>query len=180
MPLPHNPSRPSGLRMRADAQPSSWEARWGAVYPYNGAMDSAAIERRLQAFFEEDPRGAVAVYLFGSVARGEARDDSDVDVGILFDSAPPARLDSPPQQIEGQLEHVLRSPVQVVVLNRAPADLVHRVLRDGRLVLDRDRATRIRFEVRARNEYFDLEPIRRLYRGFPTPARAESPTESCT
>jgi predicted nucleotidyltransferase len=136
-------------------------------------MDTSAIEDRLRAFFEEDPRGAVAVYLFGSVARGEARDGSDVDLGILFDSAPPPRLDSPPLQIEGQLERELRSPVQVVTLNRAPADLVHRVLRDGRLVLDRDRSARIRFEVRARNEYFDLEPIRRIYRRWPSPVRAE-------
>jgi uncharacterized protein YutE (UPF0331/DUF86 family) len=46
--------------------------------------------------------------------------------------------------------------IQVVVLIRAPADLVHRVLRDGHLVLDP--AARIRFEVQRRNEYFDLAP----------------------
>jgi hypothetical protein len=39
-----------------------------------------------------------------------------------------------------------------------------RVLRDGVIVLDRDRAARLRFEVQSRNEYFDLEPIRRAYR----------------
>jgi hypothetical protein len=60
--------------------------------------------------------------------------------------------------------------VQVVALNRASADLVHRVLRDGRLVLDRDRSARIRFEVRSRNQYFDMAPIRRLYRRYPAPA----------
>ena len=58
-------------------------------------------------------------------------------------------------------------PVEVVVLNTAPADLVHRVLRDGILVLDRDRPARIRFEVQSRNEYFDLAPLRRLYRRLP-------------
>jgi hypothetical protein len=57
--------------------------------------------------------------------------------------------------------------VQVVALNRAPADLVHRVLRDGHIVLDADRAARLRFEVHKRNEYFDLAPIRRLYRRLP-------------
>jgi len=51
-----------------------------------------------------------------------------------------------------------------VVLNRAPVDLVHRVLRDGILLLDRDPSGRIRFEVRARNEYFDLLPHLRRYR----------------
>jgi len=52
----------------------------------------------------------------------------------------------------------------LIVLNRAPTDLVHRVLRDGRLLLDRDPSKRIRFEVRKRNEYFDLEPALRRYR----------------
>ncbi|MEO8182524.1 MAG: hypothetical protein ABI895_27115 [Deltaproteobacteria bacterium] len=36
-------------------------------------------------------------------------------------------------------------------MNLAPADLVHRILRDQRLLLDRDPALRIRFEVAARN-----------------------------
>ena len=69
--------------------------------------------------------------------------------------------------LEGDLERALGGPVQVVALNRAPPDLVHRVLRDGRLILDRDPAARIRFEVRSRNEFFDLAPIRRLYRRYP-------------
>jgi len=71
------------------------------------------------------------------------------------------------RDIEDVVEKGLRIPVEAVVLNRAPADLVHRVLRDGILVLDRDRASRLRFEVRARNEYFDLAPLRRLYRRVP-------------
>jgi len=130
-------------------------------------VDSAAVEARLKAYFEEDPRGAMAVYLFGSVARGDAGPGSDVDVGILFAAEPPATLGAPQFALEADLERLLGRPVQVVPLNRASADLVHRVLRDGRLVLDRDRAARIRFEVRSRNEYFDMAPIRRLYRRYP-------------
>jgi len=141
---------------------------------YHEAVDAAVVEARLKAFFEDDPRGAVAVYLFGSVARGEAGLESDVDVGILFAEDPPATLGAPQFAIEAALERRLGSPVQVVALNRAPADLVHRVLRDGRLVLDRNRVARIRFEVRSRNEYFDLAPIRRLYRRYPAPATASA------
>jgi predicted nucleotidyltransferase len=133
-------------------------------------MDATSIEALLKAFFEDGPRGALAVYLYGSVARGQARPDSDVDIGVLFAADPPATLEAPQFAIEAALERLLGSPVQVVGLNRAPADLVHRILRDGRLVLDRDRAARIRFEVRSRNEYFDMAPIRRLYRRYPAPA----------
>jgi hypothetical protein len=54
--------------------------------------------------------------------------------------------------------------VDLLVLNRAPVDLIHRVLRDGILLHDRHPAARIRFEVKARNEYFDLLPYLRQYR----------------
>jgi predicted nucleotidyltransferase len=137
-------------------------------------VDAAAVEARLRAFFEDDARGAVAAYLFGSVARGDAGPESDIDVGILFAANPPATLGAPQFAIETALERLLGRPVQVVALNRVSADLVHRVLRDGRLVLDRDRADRLRFEVRSRNEYFDLAPIRRLYRRYPAPATASA------
>ncbi len=134
---------------------------------YHEAVDVAAAEARLKAYFEDDPCGAVAVYLFGCVARGLARPTSDVNVGVLFAVEPPATLDAPQFALEGDLERLLGRSVQVVALNRASADVVHRVLRDGRLILDRDRSARIRFEVRSRNEYFDMEPIRRMYRRHP-------------
>jgi hypothetical protein len=51
-----------------------------------------------------------------------------------------------------------------VILNDASPDLVHRVLRDGLLAFESDRSARIRFEVHARNEYFDLLPVLNDYR----------------
>jgi predicted nucleotidyltransferase len=125
------------------------------------------IESTLRDFFAAEPRGAIAAYLFGSVARGEARPDSDVDVGVLFEAAVPPTLDAPQFRLEAELERRLGRRVQVIALNRASADLVHRVLRDGRIVLDRDRAARICFEVHSRNQYFDMAPIRCLYRRQP-------------
>lgn len=119
---------------------------------------------QIASFFEEDSRGAVAVYVFGSVARGDATPTSDVDVAVLFETMPTATISGPVLALEGELERRLRRPVDLVALNSASADLIHRVLRDGVLILDRDRGRRIKFEVAKRNEYFDLEPIRRAYR----------------
>lgn len=108
--------------------------------------------------------GIDAVYLFGSSARGTARPDSDVDVAVLFDHRPKPRLDGPRFELEGDLERALGHAVDLVVLNEAPVDLRARVLRDGKLVLERDRSARIAFEVRTRNEAFDLEPVLARYR----------------
>jgi predicted nucleotidyltransferase len=108
--------------------------------------------------------GVAAVYVFGSVARGTAGIDSDIDVAVLFDAAPVPRLDGPRFTFEGDLERVLRRPVDLVVLNDAPVDLRSRVLRDGVLLVDRNRSARIAFEVRTRNEAFDLAPVLAAYR----------------
>jgi uncharacterized protein len=123
------------------------------------------LERRIVGFFDrvQDPEVS-AVYLFGSQARGDARSDSDVDLGILYRVAPPHTFAAQPYALEGELEGQLGRPVQVIVLNQAPVDLRIRVLRDGRLLVDRDRSTRIRFEVETRREWFDFEPILKQYR----------------
>lgn len=110
------------------------------------------------------PADVVAVYLFGSVARGTASPSSDLDLGVLLQARPASTLAGRRLDYEGALERTLGCAVQLVILNNAPPDLVHRVLSDGRLLLERDRAARIRFEVRARNEYFDLQPLLARYR----------------
>ena len=92
-------------------------------------------------------------------------------MAVLYATAPPATLEGLPLDLAGRIEHLVKRPVQVIVLNTAPVDLVHRVLRNGVLLLDRDPSARIRFEVRARNEFFDLQPIRDRYRRRAVPAR---------
>ncbi len=116
-----------------------------------------------QSLAGADP-GLVCAYLFGSTARGVARPGSDLDVAALFASDPPHTLAGLTLDLADDLSAATGRPVDLVVLNRAPVDLVHRVLRDGILLLDRDRSARIRFEIRARNEYFDLLPYLQRYR----------------
>lgn len=123
----------------------------------------SAFEQQIADVCAAQP-GVVAVYLFGSTARGAATASSDVDVAALFDRTPAHRLNGAKFALEGALERSLGHAVDLTVLNDAPVDLRTRVLRDGRLLLDRDRAARIAFEVRTRNEAFDLEPVLSQYR----------------
>jgi predicted nucleotidyltransferase len=131
-------------------------------------MSAAPVDRavlqQLQAFFSRDHSGIVCVYVYGSVARGEAHGASDIDVAVLYAQEPPATLDGLGLELGYTLEQLLGGPVDLVILNRAPLDLIHRVLRDGVLVYDGDPSSRIRFEVQARNAYFDLLPYLRQYR----------------
>lgn len=110
------------------------------------------------------PEAVVAVYLFGSIARGTASSSSDVDLGVLLHAPPDATLEGRGLDYEAELERAMGRPVQIVILNDAPPDLAYRVLCDGVVVLERDRAARLRFEVRTRNLYFDLLPVLTRYR----------------
>lgn len=132
-------------------------------------MTSDEIAAALEAYFAEHPGDAAAVYLFGSTARGTRGTGSDVDIGVLLDEDPPRTLEGLGFDLQDELERRLGLPVQVVILNRASADLVHRVLRDGRLLLERDRSHRVRFEVAKRAEYFDLLPVLHEYRRLGPP-----------
>ena len=127
-------------------------------------MDDDTMIEQLRRFFQSRPENIACVYLFGSVARGDARADSDLDVGVVLVEDAPRTLEHSGVRLTGELEQAFGRRVDVVILNSAPADLVHRIFSDGILVLERDRAARVRFEVRRRNEYFDLRPILDRYR----------------
>ncbi len=67
-------------------------------------MDTMDALAKLRSRLTPVPRGVLAVYLFGSVARGSARPTSDVDVAVLYDVAPPATLDGLGFELAAQLE----------------------------------------------------------------------------
>lgn len=113
------------------------------------------------------PENIAAAWLFGSHAVGRARADSDVDVAVLFVQDPPRTLDGLGLDIAGDLEEVLDRPVDLVVLNRVPIDLVRVVMSTGVLLYERERASRVAFEVWARAQYFDLKPFLDRYREPP-------------
>ena len=107
-----------------------------------------------------EEEGIAAAWLFGSVVRGTARPDSDVDIGILYREDPPRTLAGIERvyNLEQELTEVTDLPIQIVNLNHAPVDLIIRVLRDGKLLLGHDSLRRVDFEVRSRNEFWDFEP----------------------
>ncbi len=106
-----------------------------------------------------------AAYVYGSVAQGRARSDSDIDIGVLLGRRLPAahalryRL-----KLAGELGAALhRNDVQVVILNDAPPLLAQRALSRGVLVYQRSRAARVRFHVATARRYEDMVPTMERY-----------------
>lgn len=135
------------------------------------SMDATSSVERLRRVFKGRERGVAAVYLFGSVARSESRPGSDLDVAVLLEPAPErGTYESLRLDLRAELESELGQEIDFVVLNHAPPDLAHRVLRDAVLVIEPDPSARVHFEVRARNEYWDLKPYLDEYRRAPAAA----------
>ena len=128
------------------------------------AMDDESTLLAVKQYFAKPAEKLIVAYVFGSVARHTSRPTSDVDIAILYATPPSPSVSGPTAKMQAELEELLGRPVQLVVLNEAPIDLVHRVLRDGEIVYESDRRARIGFEVAARRQQLDLLPILRRYR----------------
>lgn len=109
-------------------------------------MDDAEVVERLAVVGEVlRGHGALFAYLFGSRARGTARDDSDLDVAAYFGS------EKPPQSFDV----LLPSALDLLVLDAAPLELRGRVSLEGRLLFAVDDAARVTWEATTRKIYFD-------------------------
>jgi predicted nucleotidyltransferase len=106
-------------------------------------------------------RDIEAAWVFGSVASGRARPDSDIDIAVLLNRR--VRLSrrlAYRLRLMADLGAALRRPdVDVVILNSAPPLLAHRVLCRGRLVFERSKTARVRYQVETARQYFDLVPV---------------------
>lgn len=125
---------------------------------------TVAVLDGIREVFAARSENVAAVYLFGSVARGDDRADSDVDVGVLFVDPPPRTLDGIPMELEAALRARLGRPVDLLVLDRADLDLAHRVRLEGILVLEPRPERRVLWEVDSRRRFLDLQPHLRRYR----------------
>lgn len=122
-----------------------------------------SIEQRIRQALASEP--IEIAYMFGSQARGDAGPLSDVDVAVLAcNDVPPDDYTALQLRLMTNLMRALqRDDVEVVVLNRAPILLQHRVIRDGRVLLCRDELLRSRYEARVLVRYFDSRHLENLY-----------------
>jgi predicted nucleotidyltransferase len=98
-----------------------------------------------------------ALYVFGSQSSGQARPDSDVDLGVLYRQRQPLAATL---TLEQQIEEIIGQHVDVVDLARASAFLALDVVR-GERVFCRDSTETDRFELYVLRRAGDLLPFER-------------------
>jgi len=97
--------------------------------------------------------GVVAVYLFGSYAKGEQTPMSDVDIAVI--------LDKPTPESEADVGSMATPEIDVVLFHRLPLHVKFEVFKHGKelFVRDEERLAEIKLEVM--REYLDTSPMYR-------------------
>jgi len=106
----------------------------------------------------------VAVYIYGSMAGGTYREDSDLDIGVLLDDAfreEPLYLARLAREIK--LGCNIDRSGDVQILNHCSLRFLHQALRNGEFILSRDERKRGEFESTALCGYIDFKPFYREY-----------------
>lgn len=95
------------------------------------------LEESISVYFR-DKKEVIAVYLFGSQAKGKARPLSDIDVGILLDKNDRDFLKQRRKDYTVELGRALRKDIHPMILNLAGEELLKQIFSKGRCILIND------------------------------------------
>ena len=125
------------------------------------------LQETIAAYFQANPSGIIAVYIFGSQASGTCNRSSDVDIAVLFDRSDPDFMHGRLEQILVELSKPLRKDVHPVIMNSAGEALLKQIFSKGRclLVNDSRRLAEFKMTAYARIAGFDYY-LKRLQTGF--------------
>ena len=113
---------------------------------------------RLVAQFAAEQPAVLAAYLFGSAVQNRLAEESDVDIGLIFETSPDVlRL----LDLQADLTTLLKRQSDLVSLNQASPILAMQVLKHGELIFERSERAVREFQVRTLFAYFDLKQVRR-------------------
>ena len=93
----------------------------------------------------------IAIYLFGSHAKGEATPLSDVDIAVI--------LDNPNPESEADIGSLISPEIDVVLFHRLPLHIKHEVFRYGKELFVRNEEKLLDIKLRTLREYLDTASI---------------------
>jgi uncharacterized protein len=96
-----------------------------------------SIDQKIADYFK-DKDDVVAVYLFGSYARGKQKPFSDIDIGLIFKTSEKQKNSEVFDKYHADLSRMLRRDPHLVMMNTAPEELLKQVFTKGKCLLVRD------------------------------------------
>jgi predicted nucleotidyltransferase len=109
--------------------------------------------------------GISLVVLFGSHAKGAARPESDLDLGVLVDEYP-VEPERELALIRDLVQALRRADLDLTILNHANPSLCYQAARDGLPLYEREPGAFARFRFRAWKRFIDTARFRRLQQTY--------------
>ena len=122
--------------------------------------------RRLIKDYLQNRKEIIFAYIFGSFVNAD--DFRDIDVAVYIDSPDLTKdFEKYPygyeSKILGELAGILHSDkIDLVLLNKSPLLITHRIVNTGELLFDKAKYRRINFENSVRKEFIDHEYFRKI------------------
>jgi len=118
------------------------------------------IESELYRFSEIE-----FAYLFGSVLKRDLAKADDIYIAIFFkDSLSAEKIIQKKIKLESLLSIKLGKEIEISPLNFSDPLFTHQVLSNKLVLVDRNHRLRLIEEAKWRNEYFDMQPLWKVYR----------------
>jgi len=108
-----------------------------------------------------DEKGNIIfAYIYGSFVSSSSFRDIDIGIFIKEMSISPLSLEL---EIEKDIENFVHIPTDVRIINNAPLSFIFNILKDGKVIIDRDSNLRADFEGIVYKKYFDFQHLRNEY-----------------
>ena len=101
--------------------------------------------KKIAAYFANKDE-VIAVYLFGSYAKGTESHLSDIDIGILFDKRDLDFINSKRNDYIVELARLVRKDIHPVILNSASEEHMKQIFSKGQCILINDSKKLSRFK----------------------------------
>ncbi len=128
--------------------------------------ESANIIRDLKIYLNEiikDVPSIVAVYLFGSYAKGKEKAQSDMDLAFLLDEkaykSDSFEATGPAHMAAMRIGIRFKRETDVVILNSSSVELAYKAVTSGRCVYEAEQDRRLEYEATIRSMYYDFRPF---------------------
>jgi len=121
------------------------------------------IRNQLEPLFQKDD-SIVFSYIFGSTALGATNRESDIDIAVYLNTNRVKETFTKRLQLIEKLQSFLQRPCDVVVLNELGSIFFKFVIiKEGKLIFERDHGQRVDFELKTMQEYYDFQPFLDAY-----------------
>ncbi len=108
-------------------------------------MESKLIEK-IRLYFNNRSE-VIAVYLFGSYAKGRQQMGSDIDLAILISQNYISRQNELRRQYIIDLSRILRKDLHLVIMNSAGEDILAQIYKYGQCILNQNPDLLARFKM---------------------------------